>query len=231
MRRLHAFVSLTAVAAVALLATHVPDRLAQDWGHYVAWIVVCVVSDTLWVNTNLGATLSLSSTAGVAALVLWGHPAGIWIGAVGTLVGELFVLRKPWIRAIFNASQITVTVWVAGWVFALLGGPRGGLELSSALGTVVDHTVAVRMGPAMLALVAVYWLVNRAFVVRAVAWASDRRYLKVWREDWLYAQRLSADGASFLLAPLMVISYHAIGYPGVVLFYAATLVRLGCGRA
>lgn len=218
MNRLHAFVALTAAAAITLLGTHVPHEVGANWGHWVAWIVVCVVSDTLWMSTNMGATLSLSSTAGVSALVLWGQAPGLWIAAISTLVSELFVLRKPWIRAVFNAGQITVTLWVAGWAYVLLGGPRGGIEAAETLAQ--GTGTAVRLGAPMLVLCLGYWLVNRMFVVRAVSWASDRRYFKVWREDWLHAQRLIADGATFLLSPLMVISYHAIGYPGVVLFYA-----------
>ncbi len=216
-RRLKLYVGLVGAAAIALLATHVPDRALLDWGHYVAWIVVCVISDTLWINTSLGATLSLSSTAGVAAVVLWGDAAGMWVGAISTLIGEFFVLRKPAVRTLFNASQTTVTVWIASLAYAWAGGPREGLEAAPTLG---GSEMAVRMGAPVLLLCFLYWVVNRSLVVRAVSWATDRSYFRVWREDWLSAQRLITDSAAFLLSPLMVISYHAIGYPGVVLFYA-----------
>jgi signal transduction histidine kinase len=39
-------------------------------------------------------------------------------------------------------------------------------------------------------------------------------------EDWFYMARLELDAASFLLTPLMVISFTTVGYPGVLLFYA-----------
>ena len=48
----------------------------------------------------------------------------------------------------------------------------------------------------------------------AVAWSTERPYLRVLREDWFYAERLLDDAAAFLLSPLMVISFEAIGYVG-----------------
>ena len=57
-------------------------------------------------------------------------------------------------------------------------------------------------------------------VALAVAWSTDRTWWRVLREDWLYVARLEVDAASFLLVPLMVISFTAVGYPGVLLFYA-----------
>jgi len=75
-----------------------------------------------------------------------------------------------------------------------------------------------------------FLLVNRALVSVAVALSTDRPYLRVLREDWFYAERLLEDGAAFLLAPLMVISYRAIGYVGVALFYAPLFMIYESGR-
>ena len=63
--RLRAYVTLTVFSAVSVLALLWPQTFARDWGHYVAWIVICLVSDTMWRNASSGtATWSLSSTAG-----------------------------------------------------------------------------------------------------------------------------------------------------------------------
>src|SRR5262249_25165009 len=45
-------------------------------------------------------------------------------------------------------------------------------------------------------------------------------YSTVLREDYFYAERLLDDAAAFFLSPLMVISYKAVGYVGLALFYA-----------
>ena len=66
----------------------------------------------------------------------------------------------------------------------------------------------------------VYFALNRAMVALAVSWSSARGWWAVLREDWLYLARLEVDAASLMLVPLMVIGFTAIGYPGVLLFYA-----------
>lgn len=219
-RRLQIYVAATIIVAVAALATHVPHTAARDWGHFVAWLVICLVSETMWSATLSGAgTWSLSSTAGLSAVVLWGPEAGMWIVGLSTFVADLFVLRKVWFRAAFNGAQIALTAWMAGLAFELLGG-RAALPAGTG-GTMLERATAVSLVLPFLGLVLVYFFINRAMVARAVSWSSDdRSWLRVLREDWLYLARLEVDAASFLLVPLMVISYTAIGYPGVLLFYA-----------
>src|SRR4029077_10829410 len=78
---------------------------------------------------------------------------------------------------------------------------------------------ALRLALPVLGLFLVYLVVNRALVATAVAWSAERPYLRGLREDWFYTERLLSDAAAFLLSPLMVISFQAIGYVGVALFY------------
>jgi len=215
--RLRVYVALVILTALALLGFSVPHDFATRWPHYLAWVGVCVFSETLWLNTLSGAgTLSMASVANLATAILWGREPAMWITAVSSLLAELVVQRKPWIRAAFNAAQIAITLCVAGTVFTLLGGPRAGLESAVPPGA-LD---ALRLSLPMLGLFGCYLIVNRALVAVAVAWSTDRSYPKVLREDYFYAERLLDDAASFFLSPLMVISYKGVGYIGLILFYA-----------
>ncbi len=218
-RRLRLYVAATVLAAAALLAVGWPERFATDWGHYVAWVVICLVSETMWSNTLSGtATWSLSATAGLSSAVLWGNGAGIWISALSTLVADLFVLRKPLVRVAFNAGQISVATWLGALLFELLGG-RAALPVISG-GGLLDRTQATSLMLPFFGLMVGYFVVNRAMVALAVAWSGDRGWRQVLLEDWLYMARIEVDAASFLLTPLMVISFTTVGYPGVLLFYA-----------
>ncbi|MEK7824395.1 MAG: ATP-binding protein [Candidatus Eisenbacteria bacterium] len=217
--RLRLYLSAVGFVAVALLATHLPPDLPHRGLHYLGWTLICLLSELLWLSTLSGeGTVSMASTANLAILVLWGPEASMWIVSASTLVAVLFVQRKPWVRAVFNAAQSVITMWVGGAVFVLLGGPAGGLE---AAGRVVagEGGAAALIAP-ILGLFGTYLLVNRALVAVAVAWSTERPYLRVLREDWFYRERLLDDLASFFLSPLVVISYAAIGYVGVILFYA-----------
>ena len=101
--RLRAYITATILAAMVVLVVAWPQSFARDWGHYLAWVVICLVSETMWSNTLSGtSTWSLSATAGLSSAVLLGGGAGIWISALSTLVADLFVLRKPAVRVAFN---------------------------------------------------------------------------------------------------------------------------------
>jgi len=216
--RLRVYLVVTGVVAAALLGIFVPVELDRRWAHYVVWTIICLLSEMLWLTAPSGeGTVSAASTANLATLVLWGQGASMWVVAASTLLANVFVQRRPWERALFNASQIVVTMWAAGAVMVALGVPLGGLEGRTQ---VMFGSQWLDLVVPFLALIAVYMLVNRALVAIAVAWSTGRRYVRVLREDWFYRERLFDDLALFLLAPLAVISFGAIGYPGIVLFYA-----------
>lgn len=217
--RLKVYVAAVAAFAVGLLALSTPPQLEELWVHYVAWAVITVLSETMWLNvSSKGGTVSMASTANLATVALWGQAPAMWIGAISTLIAVVFVQRKPAVRAVFNAAQTTVTLWLAAAAFQALGGTPTGLESAHTLLGGSDQ-VALRLAPAFGALFVVYLLVNRALVGVAVAWSSDRPYLRTLREDWFYTERLIEDAAAFLLSPLMLISFAAVRYVGVLLFY------------
>jgi signal transduction histidine kinase len=217
--RLQAYIIAVGVVAAVLLGLNVPADLPERWGHYAAWAVICVLSEMMWLNTISGTgTWSMSSTAILATVILWGQAPAMWIAMGSTLLAEVFVQKKPWVRAAFNSAQIAVTLWAAGGAFVLLGGPSHGLVSMGA--ALAGREAAIRLVAPVLGLFVFFLLVNRTLVAVAVAWSTERALFKVLKEDWFYAERLLEDVASFFLSPLMVISFQAIGYVGVALFYA-----------
>jgi len=211
---------ITAVAAVAfvLLWFHAPLDLEQRGAHYLGWIAICVLSESLCVTTLSGAgTVTMASTAGLAAALLWGQNGSMAIGAASTAVAELFVLRKPPIRVLFNTCQIAITMWAAAGAFALLGGPIEGLVASPP--SVRGDALAFRLALPVFGMFAAYLLVNRLLIAVAVSWSTERSYRRVLSEDWFYVERLLQDLAAFLLSPLMAMSFVSIGYMGVPLFF------------
>jgi signal transduction histidine kinase len=216
--RLRAYVALVIMTALGLLDLGFPGDIEQHWAHYDGWIVICVLAETMWLPVASGeGTVTMASTAGVATAMLWGLEPAMYVVAASTLIADLLILRKPWIRASFNAAQSAITIGAAVFVWSLLGGPVGGLETAQNLGQ--GEATAMRLVPPILGLLATYWVMNRALVAVAVAWSSGRGYLQVLKEDWFYAERLLDDLAAFFLSPLMVISFQAVGYVGVILFY------------
>src|SRR5204862_8175029 len=52
-----------------------------------------------------------------------------------------------------------------------------------------------------------------------VALDSGRPILKTWREEYLYYNSLVGSTALFFLSPLIVVSYLAVGFFGLVFFF------------
>jgi len=217
--RLRIYVTLVAVAATLLLVMSLPSQRSPDWLHYALWTVLCIGAELLWLPTmSREATVSMASTVNLATLMLWGQgPAMIAVGA-STLVASVLFQKKPWVRALFNTAQIVITMWVTGAVVVMLGarteglGPLGRLALNDA--------AALRLGGIMLIAFVTYATVNRSLVTVAVAWSTDRPFLRALREDWMFRERFNNDLALFFLAPLMVFAYGTVGYLGLLLFYA-----------
>lgn len=217
--RLKLYLIAVGLVATGLLAFGIPSSLKEHWPDFIAWLVVSLISETMWSESITGgATLSMSSTASLATVVLWGREPAMWIAFLCTILGDLFVLKKPLVRASFNAFQIAITLWLAGSLFMLLGGPPGGLATTP--GFVFGRATVSYLLLPVLGLFVAYIVINRSLVALAQSWSSGRGWFRVLRDDWLFPQRLLADMASFLLSPIMVISFLTIGYPGVVLFYA-----------
>jgi hypothetical protein len=164
------------LVAVALLLTHVPHDLEQRGGHYLAWVLLCALSDSMWLRALSGeGSSSMGSAAGLATAILWGMSPSMWIVGSSTWLAELIVQRKGWLRASFNASQVTITMWATCGVFALLGGPIGGL---AGVALAPGVRLALQLAVPILAMFATYLLVNRALVACAVAWSTERPYLR-----------------------------------------------------
>jgi len=217
-RKLVAFLVVVDATALLLLGLNLPHELGAYWPHYLGWTVISLLSELLWLKTLSGeATASMASTANLATLMLWGRGPGMWIAGLSTLLANIFFQRKPWVRATFNAAQAVLTMAATAWLWRVLGGPARGVvsEKQLTLGFVGILQLVVLMIPLFIC----YMMTNRALVNVAVAWSSERRYLQVWKQDWLYADRILSDLALFFLCPLIMLSYGAAGYAGIGLFF------------
>ena len=216
--RLKVYLVVVWVAALVLMAVFLPPDLPRLWIHYVAWTLVCYAAETMWFPTSAGGgTVSMASTSNLAAVLLWGPHAAMWIAAVSTLFANIFIQKKPVERGTFNAAQMAITMWVVGLVSVLLGVPWTGFQGAVAP---QGQSAWVAILPAFLAMVATYVLVNRALVSTAIAWSSQRGYWQVMWSDLIIRERLFDDVAPFLLVPPVVVCFEAVRYVGLLLFYA-----------
>ena len=127
-RRLVLYVGSVVASAIVLLALHPLDWTHALLVHWLSWVAITVVAESLWLPTITGeGTDSMASAANFATVVLWGITPAIWIVAISTAIADLALRRRPPIRALFNTAAMVVVMAAAGWTFALLGGPREGI--------------------------------------------------------------------------------------------------------
>src|SRR5262249_52201649 len=89
----------------------------------------------------------------------------------------------------FSTAAEIITMAATGVVYGLLGG------------RIAPHDLAPVAKP-LVAAIATYFLVNTSFVAAAIALTSERTFVRVWRDDFLWsgASFVAAGGAGALAA-------------------------------
>jgi len=186
---------------------------------FAYWLALCLAGELLWVRLPLGsATISMASCFNFAALLVLTRAEAMLVTAASTLMAELAIMRKPPVRAVFNAAQTALAVWAAWWAFRLAGGGAGEpAELLSNL----------HLAP-FVAAAALYYVVNRTAVTLAIASSAGLGFLEAWRRNFGGGYELLAAGAVLSLGAMLATLYSAIGMAGA-LFVALPLVLAGDG--
>src|SRR6185295_15736708 len=208
-----AYVAIVGAVGGTVLALSFQDFWSIGLMYLAVWILVSLLAESLWLSTITGKAMeSMASTVDLSLLVLLGYKPAVWIVAIAFTLANVFFSRRVWYKAIFNAGQNVITLTAAGLAFTALGGVPLAVKGLEAL-----H------GPWMtlpwVGATVVYFLVNTFLVSAAVALDAGRPILRTWREEYLYYNSLIGSVALFLLSPLIVVSYLAVGFFGLVFFF------------
>jgi signal transduction histidine kinase len=223
-QRLAVFVTVICVAAAVVWVLNPPTLFSGFLVQYALWTLICVLAGALWLPTVSGeATDSMASAADFAVLMLWGLVPALYIVPLSTLAQNLYQ-RRPWVRVIYNSLAMVLVTGAAGVVFRLLGGPAEGLVTARAAGGYQAWSDHLGLIVPFVGLSLSYRAVNIVLTAIPVAWSTERKLAQVLPQDFLYGEQLLSDLALVFMSPLMVVSYLALDYVGVLLFYAPLLV-------
>jgi len=183
------------------------------------WLVLLALtafSSTFTVRIpNVSATISVSETfVFIAALVFGPSAAALTIAMDGLLISWWGGHRQP-VKMLFNATQASLSIFVATHVFVWLAGVQ--------LGTAAHVDLGRHLGP-ILVFTLTYFFLNSGINALVVSFASQRPLLNVWCQrhfGWVLLNYLGAASVSALLlhnanfnpmalaivVPLIVISY------------------------
>jgi signal transduction histidine kinase len=213
------YVVIVAAAGGAVLGFSFHSLEAVGWMHLAVWILVSLLAESLWLSTITGKAMeSMASTVDLSLLVLLGFRPAVWIVAIAFALANVFFSRRAWYKAVFNAGQNVLSLTAAGLTFEVLGGrplvTGGGLAALHGIELILPWTAATL----------VYFVTNTLFVSGAVALSSGRGLQTTWREEYLYANSLLGSAALFFLSPLIVVSYLAVGFFGLIFFFVPLLL-------
>jgi putative nucleotidyltransferase with HDIG domain len=176
------------------------------------WILM-LSADFLPAWLPRGGYSTPASALDFAAILLFGPQVAALVVVTSSLLSQLFLLRRPPIRAAYNASLFTLMVAASGHTFLALGGSPGQVSLPSDL-------------LAVAAAALVYFLANAMGVSLVIGATESISFLRVLRVNYLAAaiQHLSnlAVGATAVLV------YLSIGLWGLLVFLLP-LVTAGLG--
>lgn len=203
--RILALVTTTAALAVAAVAS---TWSGPPGSKFWFWVVACLVGEALWLRLPLGnATLSMASCFNLAALLVLPIGEAMVATAFASLAVEMSVMRKPPVRALYNASHTALAVGAAAAVFNLFSG--GERDLVMLLSKVI-------LAP-FLAAAVVYYAVNRIAVTAAVAIDGSFSLAASWRRNFGNVYEVLSTGAVFSLGILLAVHYEGIGMTGTLL--------------
>jgi signal transduction histidine kinase len=224
--RTRAYVGIVLAAGLAVLAVLSAELPRWDFAEIATWSVLSILAEMLWLSTISGqATVSMASTFNLAVLLLLGMEKAAWVVGASTLFANFAIQKREWYKALFNLAQMTLTVSFAGLLYRLLG---GGLLTVGNYHRVFDdpHQILTFSAAAIS-----YHAANTCLVAGVIALTTRRPVVEVWLRNYGYANEIVSSMALLLLAPIVVLSYLAVGMNGIVLFFIPLFfIRDSCKR-
>lgn len=217
-------ITIAALATLALVTGTVRSATGWDWQNIAIWSFVCVLSELLWLQTISGeGTIAMASAFNLAVIILLGWERALWIVGASTLFANLAIQKKEWYKAVFNTGQSILTVALAGLVYQGLGGdvlmPEPGFSRPIEVASFMSRFRDLGLVIPFVASGFTYHMVNTLLVSEVIALSSRQGLLSTWRKNYGYTAETVSSLALLFLAPLVVLSYGAISFAGIVLFF------------
>jgi signal transduction histidine kinase/CheY-like chemotaxis protein len=130
-----------------------------------------------------GSTLSMSYAANLMSLLVLGPRYAMVIAVVGAWTQCTYKVKEryPLYRTVFSTAAEAITMVVTGQVYLWLGGPNGPLY-------------SLELAKPLVGAIGTYFVINTALVAGAIAVSTGRKFVCVWKDDFLWS------GIGFMVA-------------------------------
>jgi putative nucleotidyltransferase with HDIG domain len=194
-------------------------------GHWVLFAVLTVLGGAITIKVpSLLALLSVSEMFAFTCVLLFGPAAGTLTLAIDGVI--LSVRRKHRAhRALFNASELGISIWCSSQIFFALAGTGPLYQQPLELGAILLP---------MSAMTVAYFVLNSGLVATAIGLEFRTAPLTVWRQHfaWLAPNYLAGAAISLLLlAALRQAGLSAVALILPLLLLSYLTIRTSLGRA
>jgi MFS family permease len=203
--RIDLYVGTVAFAGlIALMAASSTQRTdALDPIMLAVLVALACVAQRVPVFLFRSSAISVSFAAVIAAYVLYGTGAAVWVSLAQALVNSMTPRRKPIRKVAFNFGSFALSAFAAGELYRL----TGGMTPPSAIGPTL-LSVALSAGA--------YFLVNTSLTAIAIAMSEGQSVVSVWRTN--YSWMPVNFGATAVQGAALALAYQALGLFGVFVF-------------
>jgi putative nucleotidyltransferase with HDIG domain len=164
---------LFVLIGAAFFAFLVRDFPGGHWRDIFLFVCLIILADSAQISLPRGgASIYASSPIDLAGIMLFGPAVMATIEGIATLITEIFLQRRPFMKVIFNVPLLMMTVGVSGLVYKAFG-PLGAMD--SPLFLVPLAAAGV-----------VYYLFNTWAVTFVIALSDGRNPLHVWRQNYMW---------------------------------------------
>lgn len=172
-------ISLGALASTALVSWQVLFTLPNDsLITFAALVILAVAAERLSLNTSLSDSgmNSVGFIPLLSALILFGGAAALALVTISVVIGEVFMRRKPFLKATFNISQFVLACALGAAAFEWLGGaPAAAGGLGRDQDFVVSWIPLITFGIVMLTL-------NQVLVSIVVSMTTGTSFWEIWKK-------------------------------------------------
>lgn len=163
------------LAGLAFFVYLTRDFPTNHWRDIFLFVCLIILADSAQISLPRGgASIYASSPIDLAGIMLFGPAVMAVIEGIATLITEVVLQRRPFMKVIFNVPLLVMTVGVSGLVYKAFG----------SLGAIDSPLFLVPLTAAGV----VYYLFNTWAVslVISLSDADGRNPLHVWRQNYMW---------------------------------------------
>ncbi|WP_434641244.1 HD-GYP domain-containing protein [Thermoanaerobacterium thermosaccharolyticum] len=215
-KKLILYITFIIISGLSLIGYSILNVNLQHISNVVILIIFSAICESLPIYINSNVSVSVAYAVDLMAILLFGPLEGAIIASIGNLLlirnvnGEIkCALNIPYYKTLFNISQISISVFMAGLVYKYLGGVPG------------QYIYPKYVGVAIVAS-AVYYLFNSGIVAILLSLLIKKPFLSVWLMDFKWGT------INFLflafIGILMASAFIKYGYIALVVFFIPLLM-------